>query len=99
MGFKGVESKGVELSAAQNVRRTFVMEVGAITKVVSVAGTAALFNPVSSEQRNTFDQSKFRDLPVFRRNYTRRFFGAKFGTGVLYRISEKPATKRPSTSA
>ena len=69
-GFKALETKGIELTAAQNVRQTFVLEVGVMTEVVSVAGTAPLVNPVSSEQLNTFDSSKFSDLPVFRRNYT-----------------------------
>src|SRR5688572_13072146 len=35
-GFKRLESKGIELSAAQNVRQTFVMEIGATGETVSV---------------------------------------------------------------
>ncbi len=69
-GFKRLESKGIELTAAQNVRQTFLMEVGAITEVVSVEGSAPLINTVSSEQLNTFDLSKITELPMFRRNYT-----------------------------
>ena len=37
-GFKRLESKGIELSAAQNVRQTFIMEVGATTETVNVEG-------------------------------------------------------------
>jgi hypothetical protein len=69
-GFKRLESKGIELTAAQNVRRTFVMEVGAVTEVVNVEGSAALVNTVSSEQLNTFGAAKISELPIFRRNYT-----------------------------
>lgn len=69
-GFKRLEGKGIELTAAQNVRQTFVMEVGAMTEMVSVEGSAPLINTVSSEQLNTFDMSKVMDLPMFRRNYT-----------------------------
>ena len=36
-GFKRVESVGMELSAAQNVRQTYVMEVGATSDTVTVA--------------------------------------------------------------
>jgi hypothetical protein len=69
-GFKRVESKGIELSAAQNVRQTFTLEVGATTETVNVEGAAPLINTVTSEQLNTFDNAKILDLPVFRRNYT-----------------------------
>jgi len=69
-GFKRVESKGIELSAAQNVRQTFVLELGATTETINVEGAAPLINTVSSEQLNTFDNAKITDLPVFRRNYT-----------------------------
>ncbi len=69
-GFKRVESTGLELSAAQNVRQTYVMEVGATSDTVTVESSAALINTVSSEQLNTFDNAKIGDLPIFRRNYT-----------------------------
>jgi hypothetical protein len=69
-GFKRAESKGIELSAAQNVRQTFTLEVGSTAETVNVEGSAPLINSVSSEQLNTFDNSKIQDLPVFRRNYT-----------------------------
>ncbi len=69
-GFKRAESKGIELSAAQNVRQTYALEIGATTETVNVEGAAPLINTVSSEQLNTFDNAKIQDLPVFRRNYT-----------------------------
>ncbi|MBM3766698.1 MAG: carboxypeptidase regulatory-like domain-containing protein [Acidobacteria bacterium] len=69
-GFKRAESKGIELSAAQNVRQTYTLEVGATTETVNVEGSAPLINAVSSEQLNTFENAKILDLPVLRRNYT-----------------------------
>jgi hypothetical protein len=69
-GFKRLETKGLELSAAQNVRQTFVLEVGAVTETVSVESSAPLINTVSSEQLNTIDMTKITELPMFRRNYT-----------------------------
>lgn len=69
-GFKRLESKGIELMAAQNVRQTFVMEVGATTETVNVEASATLINTVSSEQLNTYDRTKILELPIYRRNYT-----------------------------
>ncbi len=69
-GFKRLESTGLELTAAQNVRQTYVLEVGATTETVTVESSAALINTVSSEQLNTFDKAKITELPIFRRNYT-----------------------------
>jgi hypothetical protein len=69
-GFKRLESTGLELSAAQNVRQTFVLEVGATSETVTVEGSASLINTMSSEQLNTFDKAKITELPIFRRNYT-----------------------------
>ncbi|MBS1829375.1 MAG: TonB-dependent receptor [Acidobacteria bacterium] len=69
-GFKRVETKGLTLSAAQNIRQNFTLEVGAATETVKVEGAVPLINTVSSEQLNTFDSGKIQDLPVFRRNYT-----------------------------
>jgi len=69
-GFKRLESKGIELTAAQNVRQNFVMEVGALTETVSVEGAAPLINTVTSEQLNTYDAMRVQDLPLLRRNYT-----------------------------
>ncbi|MEZ5356482.1 MAG: carboxypeptidase regulatory-like domain-containing protein [Bryobacteraceae bacterium] len=69
-GFKGLETTGLTLSAAQNVRQTYVLEVGATSETVTIEGSVALINTVSSEQLNTFDKKKITELPVFRRNYT-----------------------------
>src|SRR5262245_5790805 len=57
-GFKRLEIKGIELSAAQNVRQSYVLEIGATSETVSVEGSTPLINTVSSEQLNTFDSSK-----------------------------------------
>ena len=41
-GFKTYESRAIPLGAAQNVRRTYALEVGAITDNVTVTGEAPL---------------------------------------------------------
>ncbi len=54
-GFKGYESRGIPLGAAQSVRRTYTLEVGSITDNVTVTGEAPLVNTLSPEQRSTLD--------------------------------------------
>ena len=52
-GFKSYSASGIELAAAQNVRRTFVLDLGAVTETVSVESAAPLVNAVSAEQRES----------------------------------------------
>src|SRR6266704_4503438 len=69
-GFKGYESKGIPLGAAQSVRRTYNLEVGSITDNVTVTGEAPLVNTLSPEQRSTLDTIQVTNLPMINRNVT-----------------------------
>src|SRR5438552_1613191 len=69
-GFKGYESKGIPLGAAQSVRRTYTLEVGAVTDSVTVTGEAPLVNTLSPEQRLTLDTLQVTNLPMINRNVT-----------------------------
>src|SRR5262245_9862230 len=69
-GFKGFESRGIPLGAAQTVRRTYTLEVGSITDNVTVTGEAALVNSLSTEQRLTLDTIQVMNLPMINRNVT-----------------------------
>ena len=69
-GFKGFESKGIPLGAAQSVRRTYTLEVGAVTDSVTVTGEAPLVNTLSPEQRLTLDTLQVTNLPMINRNVT-----------------------------
>src|SRR5215831_14952372 len=60
-GFKGYESRGIPLGAAQTVRRTYN---------VTVTGEAALVNSLSTEQRLTLDTIQVMNLPMINRNVT-----------------------------
>ena len=46
-GFKRYQSRGMEFAAAQNVRQTFVLELGTVTETVEVAGVTTAVNTVS----------------------------------------------------
>ena len=46
-GFKTYESRAIPLGAAQSTRRTYALEVGAITDNVTVTGEAPLVNTLS----------------------------------------------------
>ena len=80
-GFKAFESRGLELLAAQNLRRSFALELGAVTETVAVSGMAALVNTVAAEQRESFSRTEVTELPLSRRNYS-SLLG--IGTGVTY---------------
>jgi hypothetical protein len=69
-GFKGYESQGIQLGAAQTVRRTYTLEVGAVTDSVTVTGEMALVNTVSPEQRLNLDTLEIASLPMVNRNIT-----------------------------
>jgi outer membrane receptor protein involved in Fe transport len=78
-GFKRLESPGIELAAAQNVRRSFVLELGSVTETVNVQASAPLVNAVSAEQRESLSSIKVTELPVARRNIS-NILG--IGTGI-----------------
>ncbi|MGH9674464.1 MAG: carboxypeptidase regulatory-like domain-containing protein, partial [Bryobacteraceae bacterium] len=78
-GFKRYESAGIELAAAQNVRRTFVLEVGAVSETVTVEGSPALLNTVAAEQRESLSRKEITELPIARRNFS-NILGV--GTGI-----------------
>src|SRR5437867_104005 len=69
-GFKSYESRGMTLGGAQNVRRTFVLEVGAVTDNVTVTGEAPLVNTLSAEQRISVEALEIAALPMANRNIT-----------------------------
>jgi hypothetical protein len=46
-GFKTSQSKGIELAAGQNVRQTYVLELGDVADSLTVEGAAPLVNTVS----------------------------------------------------
>src|SRR6266436_813418 len=69
-GFRSYESRAIPLGAAQNVRRTYALEVGSITDNVTVTGEAPLVNTVSTEQRMSLDTFEIKNLPMVNRNIT-----------------------------
>ncbi|MBO0722527.1 MAG: carboxypeptidase regulatory-like domain-containing protein, partial [Blastocatellia bacterium] len=69
-GFKSFENRGIELSAAQNIRRSFTLEVGDVTETVKVTGEAPLVNTVAPEQNQSFSSHEVKELPLARRNFT-----------------------------
>src|SRR6266568_3033866 len=78
-GFKVNETKGITLTAGQQARQTYMLDVGSISETVSVAGTATLLNAVSAEQQQSIDDSEVSQLPLQRRNVSNIL---PVGTGV-----------------
>lgn len=69
-GFKTYTAQGISIGAAQNVRRTFRLEVGALEESVTVSGEAPLINTASPEQRINLDPLEVATLPTANRNIT-----------------------------
>jgi outer membrane receptor protein involved in Fe transport len=69
-GFKTYTAQGISLGAAQNVRRTFQLEVGALEESVTVSGEAPLINTASPEQRINLEPREVSTLPTANRNIT-----------------------------
>jgi len=67
-GFKTHEARGLEFLAAQSVRRSFALELGAVTESVEVTAQTALLNTVSAEQSENISRERVSELPLARRN-------------------------------
>jgi hypothetical protein len=80
-GFKTYLSSDFELGAAQNVRRTFNLEVGGVTEEVTVTGEAPLVNTVAAEQRQSYSRLQITELPLASRDFTGLLVS---NTGVNY---------------
>lgn len=78
-GFKRQETSGIELTAGLQVRNSFSLELGATSETVQVDASVPLVNTVSSEQINSFEELKIRELPLARRNFANLL---SLGTGV-----------------
>jgi len=79
-GFKRQEASGLELTAGQQVRNTISLEIGAATETIRVDASVPLINTTSSEQINSFEAIKVRELPLARRNFANLL---SLGTGVV----------------
>ena len=78
-GFKTQAVNGIRLGAAQDVRRRFSLEVGAMEESVTVSGSAPLVNVASPEQRINLDPQEVTTLPSANRNLTNLL---NLGTGL-----------------
>jgi hypothetical protein len=67
-GFKTSVQSGLRLSAGENLRRTFPLDLGAVTESVEVSAQTPMVNTVSAEQRETVTTTQVTELPLARRN-------------------------------
>lgn len=79
-GFKSLQEIDVTLGAAQNVRRTFTLEVGEVTETIEITSAIPLVNTVSAEQRENINTRQISELPLSRRNIAGI---VTLGTGVV----------------
>ena len=69
-GFRTTTVEGISLGAAQNVRRTFQLEVGGLEESITISGAAPLIDAASPEQRVNIDSLQVATLPTANRNIT-----------------------------
>lgn len=69
-GFKAYVRTGFTLSAGQQVRQTFELELGPVTDTVSVEAGAPLVNTVSAQQLQNYSITDAQELPLQNRNFS-----------------------------
>jgi outer membrane receptor protein involved in Fe transport len=85
-GFKSHISKGIELTAGQQVRQSFTLEVGAVNETVNVEAITPLVNTVSGQQLQSYNITDARELPLQNRNVTGLL---KINAGVVPNFGEE----------
>ena len=78
-GFKALETTGITLTAGQQTRQTYQLDIGAVTETLKVEGTAPLLNTVSAEQQQSIGSELAQELPLARRDFSGLL---KLGTGI-----------------
>jgi outer membrane receptor protein involved in Fe transport len=85
-GFKSYVSKGISLTAGQQLRQSYTLELGAVTETVNVEGAATLVNTVSGQQLQSYNITDARELPLQNRNVTGLL---KINAGVVPNFGEE----------
>jgi len=79
-GFRTEERKSVRVGTQQSLVLDFMLEVGAISELITVTGEAPLVERASATQAASLDQEALQSLPIFGRN---TFFAAISTPGVI----------------
>lgn len=69
-GFKSLKEQGFEMAASGVYRRTFPLEVGALSDSVTVTAESPLINAGNPAQQQTHTSLEIRELPVSRRDWS-----------------------------
>lgn len=85
-GFKSHISKGIMLTAGQQMRQTFTLEVGTVNETVNVEAVTPLVNTVSGQQLQSYNITDARELPLQNRNVTGLL---KINAGVVPNFGEE----------
>ncbi|HEX5481987.1 MAG TPA: TonB-dependent receptor [Terriglobia bacterium] len=79
-GFKAYVATGIVLTAGQQVRQTFHLQLGSAVQTVSVTGSTPLVNTVSAQQTHGYSLTDATQLPLENRNFSGLL---KINTGVV----------------
>lgn len=67
-GFRAYRRSGIELLASQSLTLSIVLEVGAVTETVTVAGAAVQVNTTTSTLSEVVDRARMVELPLDRKS-------------------------------
>jgi outer membrane receptor protein involved in Fe transport len=67
-GFATYVATGIALTAGQQVRQVYSLQLGGSTQTVTVTSSVPLINTVSAQQLHAFQQTEIRQLPLLNRN-------------------------------
>jgi hypothetical protein len=102
-GFKKLVQTGIELQVNQRAQINLVLEVGEVSQVVEVEGTAPLLESQSSVLGSVISEDKIRDLPLNGRNFVSLALlspgvnGVGFGTRGTIMSGTRPDDQRPGS--
>ena len=69
-GFNSYLNTGITLTAGQQARQAYHLELGSSAQTVSVQGGTPLVNTVSAQQLHNYSLTEARELPLQNRNFT-----------------------------
>ena len=102
-GFKKLVQTGIELQVNQRAQINLALEVGEVSQVVEVEGTAPLLESQSSVLGSVISQTQVQDLPLNGRNFVQLAIlspgvsGTGFGAKGTIMSGTRPDDQRPGS--
>ena len=102
-GFRKLVQKGIELQVNQRAQIDLVLQIGEVSEIVSVEGTAPLLESQSSVLGSVISETQVQDLPLNGRNFvqlailTPGVSGTGYGARGTIMSGTRPDDQRPGS--